>query len=104
MGKHEKNPQRHAVGTRQTTVTLTLPLYQKLIEEAKLRNLSFNRYVTLIIEGRPLGAVDLQPLVIEMARLRRAVEENLDGELREEVNQTCRFVELFLARQISRLK
>lgn len=103
MAKPKKN-RRHAVGTRQTTVTLPLPLYQKVIEEAKLRNLTFNRYVTSIIEGRPLAAVDLQPLVIEIARLRRAIEEKPDGVLKEEVNQTCRYLERFLAEQIRRMK
>ena len=102
MEKPEKN--LDSAGFRQTTVTLPLHLYQQIVKEAEARGLTYNRYVVSILEGRPLAAVDLQPLVIEMAKLRRAIEDNPDGVLKEEVNQTCRYLERFLAEQIRRMR
>ena len=101
MAKPKKD--LHSVGFRQTTVTLPLSLYQQVMKEAAARGLTYNRYVVSVLEGRPLAAVDLQPLVIELARLRKAVEENAGVDIRE-VNQICRFVECFLAEQIRRIK
>lgn len=98
-----KSP-KNTTGFRQTTVTLPLPLYQQVRKEAEARGLTYNRYIVSVLEGRPLAAVDLQPLVIEMAKLRRAIEDNPDGVLKEEVNQTCRYLERFLAEQIRRMR
>ncbi len=93
-----------AGGYRQTTVTLPMSLFLQLTEEAKKRGISYNRHVVSILENRPVVAIDLQPLVIEMARLRQAVEANADVDIREEVDVSCRFVECFLAEQIRRMQ
>ena len=88
---------------RQTTVTLPKALFMQLMEEAKNRGISYNRYVVSVLEKRPLVAIDFQPLVIEMARLRKAVEANAGVDIKKEAEGTCRCVELFLAEQIRRL-
>ena len=95
--------EQEAGGYRQTTVTLPTPLFIQLTEEAKKRAISYNRYVVSILEGRPVVAIDFQPLVIEMARLRKAVEANAGVDIKKEAEGTCRCVELFLAEQIRRL-
>ncbi len=104
MAKHKKNQQHQVVGTRQTTLTLPLPLYQQVMKEAEARGLTYNRYVVSVLEARPLAAVDMQPLVIEMARVRQAVEANANVDIREEVEKLCQFVEFFLAEQIRRIR
>ena len=98
MGKQKSG------GYRQTTVTLPKALFLQLTEEAKKRGISFNRYVVSVLEKRPMVAVDLQPLVMEIARLRRVIEEKPDGVWKEEVQRGCRYLELFLAEQMRRLK
>ena len=91
-------------GYRQTTVTLPKALFCQLLEEAKNRGISYNRYIVSILEKRPMVAVDLQPLVMEIARLRRVIEEKPDGVWKEEVQRGCRYLELYLAEQMRRLK
>ncbi len=91
-------------GYRQTTVTLPKALFLQLSEEAKARGISYNRHVVSILEGRPMVAVNFQPLVIEMARLRQALEANAGVDIKKEVEKSCRFVELFLAEQMRRLR
>lgn len=91
-------------GNRQTTVTIPMPLFIKLKEEAEKRGISYNRHVASILEKRPVVAIDFQPLVIEMARLRQAVEANTGVDVRKEVEKSCQFVEFFLAEQMRRLR
>ena len=98
MGQQES--QRY----RQTTVTLPAALFMQLMEEAKKRGISYNRYVVSILEKRPLVAIDFQPLVIEMAHLRQAVEANAGVDIKKEAERTCRYVEFFLAEQMHRLR
>lgn len=90
-------------GYRQTTITLPKALFLQLSEEAKNRGVSYNRHVVSILEGRPMVAVNFQPLVIEISRLRQAVEANAEVDIKKEVAKSCRFVEFFLAEQIRRL-
>lgn len=90
---------------RQTTVTLPSALFLQLTEEAKKRGISYNRHVVSILEGRPMVAIDLQPLVIEIARLRRTMETgNIAVDVKKEVYESCRYLECFVAEQIRRLK
>lgn len=91
-------------GYRQTTVTLPAALFLQLTEEAKIRGISYNRHVVSILETRPMVAIDLQPLVVEIARLRQAVEANADVDIKKGVEKSCQFVEFFLAEQIRRVK
>ena len=98
MGQQES--QRY----RQTTVTLPAALFMQLMEEAKKRGISYNRYVVSILEKRPLVAIDFQPLVIEMAHLRQVVEANAEVDIKKEVEKSCQFVELFLAEQIRHMR
>ena len=99
-----KNKLQDSGGYRQTTVTLPKALFLLLAEEAKKRGMSYNRYVVSILEGRPVVAIDFQPLVIEMAHLRQVVEANAEVDIKKEVAKSCRFVEFFLAEQMRRIR
>lgn len=89
---------------KQTTVTLPESVFEQVMHEAHKMGLSYNRYVVNRLTGRLKPVYDLQPVVNELFKLRVAMEKvrpnSANDDIRKEVLNACRYLELFLVEQI----
>lgn len=89
--------------TVKTTVTMPTELKTKIDLQATKLGFSYNRYMVMLVSNKLRNATDLQPIVMELAQLRTAVEKGakvLPEEVQERSEAICRLLESFVVKTI----